>query len=154
MRYGLATFAIAGVLAAACGNAATAGGTDQGRRVEITMKEFAFAPNTLSLKSGEKVRLVFKQGGTLEHEFMAGREPMKDMGYMEDLFAGVDHEILPKPAADHGMGHGAERVGVRVQPGTTSTLAFIVPARPGAYEFACFVPGHYESGMKGTLTIE
>lgn len=81
---------------------------------------------------------------------MAGREPSPGRGYGEDLFKGV--ETLPKPTADHGMGHGA-LVAVRVPPGQSAIMTFVVPATAGPYEFGCFVEGHYEAGMKGTLTI-
>ncbi|MBI2323573.1 MAG: cupredoxin domain-containing protein [Chloroflexi bacterium] len=154
MRYVVAIVASAAVVTAACGASASTPRADEGRRIEVSMKEFAFTPVMLSLKAGEKVTLAFKQAGTVEHEFMAGRDPTKDMGYMKDLFAGLEHEITPTPASGHGMGHGAERVGVRVPPGRTATLTFVVPSKPGTYEFGCFVAGHYEAGMKGTLSIQ
>ncbi len=44
-------------------------------------------------------------------------------------------------------------VGVRLQPGQTATLSFVVPDKVGDHEFGCFVAGHHESGMKGKLTI-
>jgi uncharacterized cupredoxin-like copper-binding protein len=25
--------------------------------------------------------------------------------------------------------------------------------RPGTFEFACLIPGHFEAGMKGTITV-
>jgi hypothetical protein len=30
----------------------------------------------------------------------------------------------------------------------------VVPPDVGEFEFACFVVGHYESGMKGTLIVD
>jgi plastocyanin len=38
-----------------------------------------------------------------------------------------------------------------ISDGRTSVSAELAP---GAYEFVCTVPGHEESGMKGTLTVE
>jgi len=26
--------------------------------------------------------------------------------------------------------------------------------KPGTFEFACLIPGHYESGMKGTVVVK
>lgn len=36
--------------------------------------------------------------------------------------------------------------------GDTEEGAFIAPA-PGTYEIGCYIPGHFESGMKGTLVV-
>jgi len=158
MRYLPALIAIVGVVAAACGGAATTGGraaSDQGRRIDLEMKTgFVYSAKELGLRAGEKVTLALRNSDAVEHEFMAGRDAEIGRGFKHDLFDGVDHEIVPTPASDHGMGHGAEKVGVRVQPGRTATLTFVVPAEPGTYEFACFVAGHFEAGMKGTLTIQ
>lgn len=49
------------------------------------------------------------------------------------------------------MGSGA---GIRVDAAKSGSLTFRVPDANGRYEFGCFVPGHYEAGMKGTLVIE
>lgn len=41
---------------------------------------------------------------------------------------------------------------LHLAPGTTERAAFIAP-KPGFYEFGCYIPGHYESGMFGTLEV-
>ena len=33
-------------------------------------------------------------------------------------------------------------------------VSFVVPGTTGRYEFGCFLPGHYEAGMNGTLVVE
>lgn len=159
MRAYVPLAATAGLLFAACAGGPTGAGVsgagDQPRRIDVEMRSgFAFTPSTISLKPGEKVVIAFKNSDVVEHEFMAGRSATGSVGYKEDLFAGVEHEVAPKPASDHGMGHDATAVGVRLKPGQTGTLSFIVPQRAGEYEFGCFVAGHHESGMKGKLTIQ
>jgi uncharacterized cupredoxin-like copper-binding protein len=138
--------AAAFLLAACAGESVPA----DSRRIEIEMKTFAFTPSALTLQPGEKVTLVLRNPDNVEHEFMAGREPMKDGGFKNDLLAKLD--IEPKPKADHGQAHGTG-IAVMVQPGRTQTLTFVAPAEGGVFEFACFLPGHYEGGMKGALTI-
>ncbi len=49
------------------------------------------------------------------------------------------------------MGHRGENV--RIAPNTTVTITLVVPAGVGQFEFGCFVPGHYEAGMKGILLV-
>ncbi|MDF2627908.1 MAG: hypothetical protein K0R39_1739 [Symbiobacteriaceae bacterium] len=41
-----------------------------------------------------------------------------------------------------------------VAPGKTGEVTFTAPSRPGTYEFACHVDGHYEKGMKGVLVVK
>lgn len=142
------------VLATACGGGAapaSAGGAAPasagGRTIDVNMSEFAFTPATISLKAGETVTLRFKNTGTVEHEFMAGRQPMTGAGYMDDWLA------MAKPStAGGGMDH--KGAGVRVKPKETVSLLLTVPAEKGEFQFGCFVPGHHEAGMKGTLVVQ
>jgi uncharacterized cupredoxin-like copper-binding protein len=84
----------------------------------------------------------------LEHEFMAGRHAVAGAGYKVDWLA--------RAKSDHAGGHGMDHqgTGVRVQPKNNATLTISVPAESGEFEFGCFIPGHYESGMKGKLVVE
>lgn len=148
MRRGLAMLGTFTLVLAGC--ATTSAGTADGRRIEIEMKEFTFTSSPVVLRPGEKVTLSLKNIGVVEHEFMAGRTGVPGKGYSEDLLAGIKYDVAPGGAA-HGSGHGGS--GVLVGAKRSATLTFVVPDRPGTFEFGCFLPGHYESGMKGVLTI-
>jgi uncharacterized cupredoxin-like copper-binding protein len=55
---------------------------------------------------------------------------------------------------EHGIaieGHGVDKDGKIVQPGSKSTVTATL--KPGTYEYYCPVPGHKAAGMKGTLTV-
>lgn len=41
---------------------------------------------------------------------------------------------------------------LHAEPGQTVTGAFVAQTA-GSFEFACHLPGHYEAGMKGVLTV-
>ncbi len=57
----------------------------------------------------------------------------------------AQHDIVVEDLGlDSGMANG----------GDTVTITIPEDAAPGEYEFHCSVPGHKESGMTGTLTIE
>ena len=144
IRAGLAIMLVGA--AAAC--AAPASTTTGDRTIEIEMRDFAFSPDSLTLRAGERVTLSFKNVGKLEHEFMAGTQPAYGKGYLEDLLSGAQIE----GGAGHGMDHSG--AGVRVAPNTTRALTFVVPERNGVFEFGCFVVGHYESGMRGRLVVD
>jgi uncharacterized cupredoxin-like copper-binding protein len=134
------------MILAACGQKAAPVG--DARTVEIEMRDFAFSPETLTLRAGETVTFAFKNVGKLEHEFMAGNDPAIGKGYLKDWLAGAQIRV----SSDHGMGHTGE--GVRVAPNTTTTLTIVVPSQGGVFEFGCFVSGHYESGMRGRLVVD
>lgn len=38
--------------------------------IEVKGKEFSFSPSTISVKSGDKVRIVFRNEGTMTHDFV------------------------------------------------------------------------------------
>lgn len=131
----------------ACGTATSGGASESGRTIRIDMSDFFFWPTTISLQSGERVTFVLKNFGTLEHEFMAGREAVLGAGYKQDWLA----MAKPEQAGGRGMGHAGE--GLRIAPNTTATVTVVVPAEGGDFEFGCFITGHYESGMKGKLVV-
>lgn len=137
-------------LTAACGGAAAPAPSASGSRtVEITISDFSFSPNVLTLNAGETVVLKLHNIGKLEHEFMAGRAATPSKGYAEDWLAKAAPALAPHT-------HGGEvhlGEGVRVSADWYSTLKLVVPQERGQYEFGCFVAGHYEAGMKGTLIV-
>lgn len=168
----LALLAAATVLvAAACGNddsggtAGTTAGTGGTTRVEITMKEFAYAPDHVEVPAGVPVEITLRNDGSVEHEWMVGRDPRDGGGYEADLLAmaqievveGEDYVFGEMGETDHTGTTGAEEhhgTEVEVEPGGHVTLRVTFPADAvGTWEMGCFVPGHYEAGMKGTFTV-
>lgn len=127
---------------AACGS-----GTDSSspadRTVEVTMKDIAFEPATVTVKKGETVRFVFRNAGKVDHDAFVG-----------DAMAQMDHEQdMRKGAMDggHDGGHGGEAMAVTVKPGKTEELTHTFDMAE-TMEIGCHQAGHYEAGMK--LTIE
>ena len=120
---------------------------DPGRVVRIEMTDFAFSPASIKVTPGERITLSFRNIGTQEHEFMAGHEATPGKGFAHDWLdlARVD------PVSAHDAGHSG--VGLRLAPRQAANVTIVVPAEVGEVEFACFVVGHYESGMKGTLIV-
>ena len=50
-----------------------------------------------------------------------------------------------------GMTHAMPNI-VTAKPGETVKLTWTF-SKPGDFEFACAIPGHYELGMKGTISV-
>ena len=133
------------------------------RTVNVVLKDIAFEPKNLQVKAGETVRFVLVNEGKLPHEFNLGDKAMhaehqKEMVAMQGKMftAGMNHEGMDhgQMAMDHGGGHGHGAGNtVLVMPGQRAELTWTF-RKSAPIEFACNVPGHYQAGMVGALTIE
>lgn len=127
------------------------------------MGDMSFNPGSLDIKAGETVRFVLINKGQLLHEFNLGSAAMH-AGHQQDMLKMQQSGMLTptgmKQGMDHAaMGHG-ENGGMRhddpnsvlVEPGKTAQLTWNF-SKATRLEFACNVPGHYQAGMKGDLTV-
>ena len=111
---------------------------DAKRTVEIRMiDEMRFAPDTIDVRQGETVRLVLVNTGKLPHELVIGTR--KDLDRHAALMRGA------------GMAHD-EPQAAAVAPGATGAIVWRFN-RAGRFDFACLVPGHYEAGMTGKISV-
>jgi len=107
-------------------------------RVEAT-DDMRFRPAAFTVKQGETVRIVVINKGKLKHELMLGTQ--KDL---------VEHaaEMAKNPEMEHDDDNA-----VTVLPGETKDLVWRF-TRAGRVDFGCLVPGHYEGGMHGRVTVQ
>lgn len=128
------------------------------RTVRITLIDMAFEPETVSVKEGETVRFVLKNEGQLLHEFNIGTAAMhaehqKEMATMMDhgmiTATGIDEKMMHMDMGGQTMTHDDPNT-VLVAPGETKELVWKF-AKAMQLEFACNIPGHYESGMAGKI---
>jgi uncharacterized cupredoxin-like copper-binding protein len=89
---------------------------------------YTFSPPAITVAGGETVTFEVTSMGGLVHEFMVGPA---------DAVA-ADVEGTPE-AADIGMMQ-------------TKSVTYTFDGS-GPYAFACHAPGHYEAGMRGTITV-
>ena len=128
------------VVLAACGSddaetpLANAG---EDRTIEIEMRDIAFAPTTVDVRTGEKIRFVFTNTGNLTHD-----------AYIGDEAAQEDHEKDMRGGHGHGEGSDA----VTVKPGKKAQLVHTFD-RPGRVLIGCHQPGHYTGGMRTTVNV-
>ena len=161
------------------GYAQPAGAQEHVVRIEVTLAEFAFVPDPLRVPAGEEVVLVIKNDGVIAHEFMAGRDA-EGNDFKQDLFADLHVNIEQADTADaehaehnedaghvehaeqsadaqedaHGEGH-AHGTMVEAGAGETFLMTFTLPEdRRGEWSTGCFLKGHYDAGMHGTLIVE
>lgn len=110
------------------------------RTIEVRMDdEMRYSPASIRVKRGETVRFVVKNVGQMKHELVIGRD--KDL---------KEHAALMQkhPEMEHDDPNA-----VAVDPGQTGELVWHF-TRAGNFKFACLMPGHFEAGMVGTLTVQ
>jgi uncharacterized cupredoxin-like copper-binding protein len=117
---------------------------DVGKSIEILMKEtddgeMIFEPNSISTTVGETVRLIIKNVGELEHEFV-----------LDDHKGIMAHKVKMEQADDE-MGH-KDPNSLRLDSGKEGSIVWKFKNK-GNFEFACLIQGHYEAGMKGNVTV-
>lgn len=117
-----------------------AGGAKAARRtIDIRMgDDMRFTPAALRVREGETVRLRIRNGGALLHEIVVGTEAaLNEHAALMLRFPDMVHD-------EPWMAH--------VPPGETGEIIWTFN-RAGEFGFACLIAGHYQAGMRGTLTV-
>ena len=116
-----------------------AGDARGARTVEIRMgDDMRFRPERIEVREGETVRFVVRNRGKLLHEMVIGTgEELRAHAELMRKFPKMEHD---EPYMTH------------VKPARTGELLWNFN-RPGTFQFACLVPGHFEAGMTGTIVV-
>ena len=114
------------------------------RTVEVVMTEtedakMLYKPDRIEVKRGEQVRFVLKNVGKVDHEFM-----------LDSVANNAKHkkEMEKNPDMEHDDPNGK-----RLAPSASNEIVWRF-TKAGTFEFACLIPGHYESGMKGAAVVK
>ena len=103
----------------------------------IRMTEFAFDPADAVAKAG-KVTITAPNAGNTVHELVL-------------LKTDADPASLPKKGDEVDESTSVGEI-ADVEPGSTKKATFKLA--PGTYAMVCALPGHYEGGMYGSLTVK
>jgi uncharacterized cupredoxin-like copper-binding protein len=98
--------------------------------LEVMASDYAFDRKEVRISKGQPVRLVLRNSGSDEHDF---------------VIQGLDANVT-KPGV-HGQGLHAHTL-----PGKTDAVEFI-PLRSGNYLAICTIPGHKEAGMTVAINV-
>lgn len=115
------------------------------RTVKVEMREedgdrrMLFAPNRIEVRQGEQIRFVLGNGGLYAHEFLIDT-PERNQRHAAAM--------RKNPDMQHDDPNGTS-----VPLGQTKELVWRF-SKPGTFEFACLIPGHYEAGMHGTVVVK
>jgi len=109
------------------------------RTIEIKMSDdMRFTPSQISVKQGETVKFVIRNTGQVMHELVIGtKKELDEHAALMVKFPGMEHD---EPYMAH------------VAPGKTGELVWNFN-RPGDFDFACLIAGHYQAGMVGKIKV-
>ena len=113
------------------------------RTIAVTMNDISFTPDRVTVKVGETIRFAVTNASGIEHDFTLG-----------DSATQARHREEMAKAAESGKAHHHHHGGnaVLLAPGGKGEVIWTF-TKPGSLEFDCNIPGHFEAGMKGTLTV-
>lgn len=110
------------------------------RTIRVDMTDaMRFTPADITVKRGETVRLVAANKGKILHEMVLGTpEELNKHAEMMRKHPGMEHD---EPHMTH------------VSPGKSGEIVWQF-TQPGVFQFACLIPGHFEAGMVGKVTVK
>jgi uncharacterized cupredoxin-like copper-binding protein len=109
------------------------------RTIAVGMSDnMRFTPGNLDVKQGETIRFVIKNTGQVMHEMVIGTKKENDEhAALMIKFPGMEHDA---PYMAH------------VAPGKTGEIIWTFN-KPGNFDFACLIAGHYQAGMVGKIKV-
>lgn len=135
---------------------------DVTRTIDITMQDNFYEPESISVTAGETIRFKIINKGDYLHEFGLGTAAMhathqkQMMTMMEHGMIEADRINPDKMKMDHGDGHMMKHDdpnSILLEPGKSGEIIWKF-TKPIKLEFACNIPGHYESGMMGKIRFK
>jgi uncharacterized cupredoxin-like copper-binding protein len=97
-----------------------------------------FSPDKIEVKQGDTIKFVVRNHGKVMHEFVIGTKKEND-AHAEMM--------LKHPNMEHDEPYMAH-----VPPGKKGEIVWTFN-RPGEFEFACLIAGHYQAGMIGKIKV-
>lgn len=111
--------------------------------IRITMKEtedgrMIYTPAVFKVRKDQTVRIAIKNAGKTDHEFVLDQQDkiMEHKKAMEKF-----------PEMEH-----ADANSIRLAAGESGEIIWKFTT-DGEFKFACLIPGHYEAGMHGDVSV-
>ena len=112
---------------------------DAKRTITLAMSDtMRFTPDKIEVKQGETVRISLKNTGKILHEMVIGtKKELEEHAALMVKFPTMEHD---EPYMAH------------IPPGKTGEIIWTFN-RPGEFDFACLMAGHYQAGMVGKIKV-
>ncbi|MBE0546764.1 MAG: cupredoxin family protein [Rubrivivax sp.] len=109
------------------------------RTIEVQMLDtMRFVPDRIEVPLGATVRFVNHNAGKVMHEFVIGTsKELEEHAALMVRFPNMEHD---EPYMAH------------VPPGQRAEIVWMFN-RPGEFEFACLIAGHFQAGMVGRILV-
>lgn len=109
------------------------------RTIPIEMTdEMRFTPDHIDARLGETIRFAHHNRGAVMHEMVIGTpQALKEHAALMEQFPEMEHD-------EPWMAH--------IGPGGRGEMIWCFN-RPGEFQFACLIPGHFQAGMIGTIRV-
>lgn len=109
------------------------------RTIAVDMADtMRFGPGNITVKEGETIKFVVTNKGKMMHEMVIGTmAELKEHGELMKKHPGMEHD---EPYMSH------------VSPGKKEEMVWQF-TKAGEFYFACLIPGHFEAGMIGKITV-
>ncbi len=116
-----------------------AGDARHARTIEVAMTDdMRFTPDRIQVRQGETIRFVVRNKGKMLHEMVLGtKASLDEHAAMMVKFPGMEHD---EPYMTH------------VKPGGRQAIVWNFN-RPGEFNYACLIAGHYQAGMVGAISV-
>lgn len=116
--------------------------SDPGKAKRVVSVEMGdtmrFTPAVITVNRGDTVRFVVKNTGKLMHEMVLGtRKELAEHAEMMKKHPEMEHD---------------EPYMLHVAPGAAGEMGWQF-TKAGEFHYGCFVPGHFEAGMVGTIKV-
>ena len=111
------------------------GGNKLPTTIDLTMSDYKFTPDTITVPAGEEITLNVTNKGFVSHRFVIfklGTNAGETYNQDDEKNIYWDFEVLP--------GHSA-------------SATFTAPSTPGEYFVICGIHGHLEVGMVAKLIV-
>lgn len=109
------------------------------RTVHVEMTDdMKYTPSAITVKRNETVKFHVVNKGKVMHEMVIGTK--KELDAHADM-------MKKHPNMEHDEPYMAH-----ADPGKSESITWLFN-RPGEFFYACLVPGHYEAGMVGRITV-
>jgi len=124
------------------------------RTIEIVgTEDMKFSVATITAKPGEQLRIRLTAKGAMPkiamaHNFVLLTKTAKVTDFVTAAM-GARPDFIPADKKAEIVAH-TDLAGA----GETVEVTFKVPAAAGDYTYVCSFPGHFQAGMKGTLTVK
>jgi len=109
------------------------------RTIQVGMNDqMRFTPEKIEVRQGETVKFVLRNTGKVMHEFVLGtKKDLDEHAALMMKFPNMEHD---EPYMAH------------VAPGKVGEIVWTFN-RPGNFDFACLIAGHYQAGMVGKVNV-